>query len=149
MYDAFIWFIRRLKFLLGNNYMYDAFIWFIRRLKWDIGIQIHYQQVITCTNLSLLCNAGFHVLFRKVGLSSMGRVFSCDQAALWTLLSARLSVCLSVCDTFFHYVPLIVSSWNFQQLLRLTELMSIRKVKVRGQRSRSQRSWPHLAVFGL
>ena len=45
-------------------------------------------------------------------------------------------------------VPVIVSSWKFQELLPLTDIMSMQKVKVRGQRPRSQRSWPHLAVSG-
>ena len=78
-------------------------------------------------------------------------IFSCNQAALWMVQSVcpsvRQPVCLSA--TPFHYVPVIVSSWNFQKLLSLTEVMSMRKVKVGGQRSRSQRSWPHLAVSGL
>ena len=38
----------------------------------------------------------------------------------------------------FDYVPIIVSSWNFQELLPMTEVTSMQKVKVRGQRSRSQ-----------
>ena len=41
-------------------------------------------------------------------------LFSCDQAALWMVQSVRLSVCPSL---LFHYVPIIVSSWNFQELL--------------------------------
>ena len=41
-------------------------------------------------------------------------IFSCDQAALRTVQSVRLSVCLL---HLFHYVPIIVSSWNFQELL--------------------------------
>ena len=49
----------------------------------------------------------------------------------------RPSVCLS---HLFHYVPVIVSSRNFQELLPMTEVMSMQKVKVIGQRSRSQRS---------
>ena len=45
----------------------------------------------------------------------------------------------SVCPShLFHYVPIIISSWNFQELLPLTELMSMQKVKVTGQRSRSK-----------
>ena len=48
--------------------------------------------------------------------------------------------------TNFNYVLIIVSSWNFQELLLMTEVMSMRKVDVRGQRSRSQRSNPNLAV---
>ena len=67
-------------------------------------------------------------------------IFSCDQAALWMVQSiclSVLSVCLSV--TLFDYVPIIVSSQNFQELLPMTKVTSMQKVKVRGQRSRSQR----------
>ena len=78
------------------------------------------------------------------------QVFSCDQAALWMVQSVCLSVCLSVRPShLFHHVPSIVSSWNFQELLPWTEVMSMQKLKVRGQRSRSQRSTPNLAVSGL
>ena len=81
-------------------------------------------------------------------------IFSCDQAAIWLVqsvcLSVRLSVCLSVClSHLFHHVPIIVSSWNFQELLPWSKVMSMQKVKVRGQRSRSQRSTSNLAVSGL
>ena len=81
-------------------------------------------------------------------------VFSCDQAALQMVFSVcpsvRLSVCLSVClSHLFDYVPIIVSSWNFQELLPMTKVRSMQKVKVRGQRSRSQRSQPNLTVSGL
>ena len=78
-------------------------------------------------------------------------IFSCDQAALWMVFSVRLSVCLSVCPSvcpsvrlshLFDYVPIIVSSWNFQELSHWTRVRSMQKVKVRGQRSRSQRSRP-------
>ena len=77
-------------------------------------------------------------------------IFSCDQAALWMVQSVRPSVCLSVrLSHLFHHVPIIVSSWNFQELLPWSKVMSMQKVKVRGQRSRSQRSTPNLAVSGL
>ena len=69
--------------------------------------------------------------------------------------SVRLSVCpsvhLSVCPSvrlsvrlshLFDYVTIIVSSWNFQELSHWTRVRSMQKVKVRGQRSRSQRSRP-------
>ena len=49
----------------------------------------------------------------------------------------------------FDYVPIIVSSWNFQELLPVTEVTSMQNVKVRGQRSRSQRSQPNFTVSGL
>ena len=64
--------------------------------------------------------------------------------------SVRLSVCPSVClSHLFDYVPIILSSWNFQELLPVTKVTSMQKVKVRGQRSRSQRSQPNLTVSGL
>ena len=60
--------------------------------------------------------------------------------------SVRPSVCLS---HLFDYVPIIVSSWNFQELLPMTKVRSMQKFKVKGQRSRSQRSQPNLTVSGL
>ena len=45
-------------------------------------------------------------------------------------LSVRPSVCLS---HLFDYVPIIVSSWNFQELLPVTKVTSMQKVKVKGQ----------------
>ena len=60
--------------------------------------------------------------------------------------SVRPSVRLS---HLFDYVPIIVSSWNFQELSLGTRVRSMQKVKVRGQRSRSQRSRPNLTVSGL
>ena len=59
-------------------------------------------------------------------------IFSCDQVGLSFCPSARLW-------HLFHYVP-VIASWNFQGSLPLTKMMSMQKLKVRGQRSRSQRS---------
>ena len=73
-------------------------------------------------------------IWLKIGFPEL---FSCDQAALRTPLSVRQSVCLS---HLFHYVPVDVSTQNFQELLPMTKVMSMQKVKVTGQRSRSQRS---------
>ena len=57
------------------------------------------------------------------------------------------AVCPSVClSHIFYYVPIIVSSWNFQELLPMTEVMSMQKFKVGGQRSRSQRLKNKLAI---
>ena len=49
-------------------------------------------------------------------------------------------VCLSgVClSHIIHDVSVIVSSWNFQDLLPLTKVMSMQEVKVRGQSHRGQ-----------
>ena len=60
-------------------------------------------------------------------------------------LFVRLSIRLSV--TPFHYVPVIVSSWKFQELLPLTEVMP----KGQGERSNAMVTEvkPNLAVSGL
>ena len=61
-----------------------------------------------------------------------------------------LFVCPSVrLSHLFDYVPIIVSSWNFQELSPRTRVRSMQKVKVRGQRTRSQTSRPNLTVSGL
>ena len=58
-------------------------------------------------------------------------IFSCDQEALYMAQSVCLSVPLSVrLSHLFHYVPIIVSSRNFQELLPVTGVRSIQKVKV-------------------
>ena len=72
-------------------------------------------------------------------------IFSCDQAALRALLSVCPSIRLS---HLFHNVPVIVSSWNFQELLPLTKVISLQKVKFRDQSSRSQMSKQILPQFG-
>ena len=48
----------------------------------------------------------------------------------WYFPSVRPSVCLS---HLFHYVPINVSSWNFQEWLPLTKVRSMQKVEVKGQ----------------
>ena len=70
-------------------------------------------------------------------------IFSCDQAALRMAISVCLSVCLSVrlpvcLWHLFDNVPIIVSSLNFQKLLPMTKVMSMQKVKVKGQGIRGQ-----------
>ena len=40
---------------------------------------------------------------------------------------------LSFSEQIVDYVPVIVSSWNFQELLPLTDVMSMQKAKIKGQ----------------
>ena len=65
-------------------------------------------------------------------------IFSCDQAALWMVQSVCLSVCLW---RLFHYVPIIVSSWNFQELLPMTKWCPCKRsrseVKSQGHRGQN------------
>ena len=72
----------------------------------------------------------------------------------WYFPSVFLSVCQSVrpsvrLSQLFQYVPIILSSLNFQELLPMIKVRSMQKTMVRGQRSRSQRSKPNLTVSGL
>ena len=62
--------------------------------------------------------------------------FSIVNFSLYFLAATvRLSVCLS---HLFHHVPIIVSSWNFQELSPWSKVMSMQKVKVKGQGHRGQ-----------
>ena len=66
-------------------------------------------------------------------------MFSCDQAALWRVLSSCPSARPSVCLLHpFH---------NFWGIITLAKVMFMRKVKVRGQTYRSQRSKTILPQF--
>ena len=98
---------------------------------------IFYQAIM---NQHEICDDWIHIIFLAVT----------KQLYEWFSPSVGPSVCPSVgLSHLFDYVPIIISSWNFQELLPMTEVMSMQKVKVRGQRSRSQRSTPNLAVSGL
>ena len=66
----------------------------------------------------------------------------------WFSPSVCLLVCLSVRHTFFAMFPSLHHP-EIQELLPITKVMSMQKVKVRGQRSRSERSQPNLTVSGL
>ena len=69
---------------------------------------------------------------------------------VWMVQSICLSVWLSIRPSVllshhFHYVPFIISSWNFQELLSMTKSMSMEKSKGRSQSLRMPRSKPNLA----
>ena len=72
-----------------------------------------------------------HTTKNILSLSVLGQIFiaATKQLYEWFSPSVRLSV-----TRFFVYVLIIVSSWNFQELLAMTEVASLQKV--RGQRSR-------------
>ena len=72
----------------------------------------------------------------------MQSIFSCDQAALRTLLSVRLSVRLSLCDTFF---TMFLSSYHHEIFRSYYHWQKWCPCK----RSRSQRSKPNLSVSEL
>ena len=87
---------------------------------------------------------------------SPGTVFSCDQAALRTLLSVRPSVHPSVRPsvTPFSLCSHHCIIMKFSGMITMTEVLSMQKVKVRGRRSRSHRTknhqfWPKFGISGL
>ena len=131
------------------------------RCKWRIFFKFCTQVCLGVPSINLwfvlsyLIKYAHNSIISDFSIFGIHRViFSCDQAALQMVFSVRLSVCPSVClsvcpSHLFDYVPIIVSSWNFQEFLPMTNVRSMQKVKVRGQRSRSQRSQPNLTVSGL
>ena len=80
------------------------------------------------------------VLYRQLELTKLTRPDLHQVVGLFI----QVDVCPSVCHTFLTMFP---SSYH-QELLSMTKVTFIQKVKVRGQRSRSQRSTPNLAVSG-
>ena len=82
------------------------------------------------------CTTSFIHHFLRL-MMSFSFLAATKQLYEWYFLSVRPSVRLS---HLFDYVRIIVSSWNFQELSHWTRVRSMQKV--RGQRSRSQRSRP-------
>ena len=115
--------------------------------RWPIVFQGHPSnfKVTRYKTSPILTQIGH---FRTIGRSQLSNPSDLPCLAATKQLYERyfLSVCLS---HLFDYVPIIVSSRNFQELLPMTEVMSMQKVKVIGERSRSQRSQPNLTVSGL
>ena len=111
----------------------------------DNGLSPGRCQAIIWTDARILLTGSLGINFHEIFIEINNFLAATKQLNEWFSPSVCLSVCLW---RLFHYVPIIVSSWNFQGLLPMTKVMSMQKVKVRGQRSRSQRSWPHLAVSG-
>ena len=124
--------------LMHTHYEYYFALIFILRKIIATNVVYHYRcAAVICTKLKL--NRSKTLLCVRLGFMTFHFIFSCDQAAIWLVQSVHPSVCLSVCPShLFHHVPIIVSSWNFQELLPWSKVMSMQKVKVRGQRSRSQ-----------
>ena len=127
----------------------------LSRVQWDEYVQIgRYREDSKGAEIRREIRPISMVGCPKILREFVSHIFSCDQAALQMIFSVCLSVCPSVClsvrpSHLFHHVPIIVSSWNFQELLPMTKVTSMQKVQVRGQRSRSQRSTPNLTVSGL
>ena len=90
-----------------------------------------WSQLKIPTNIVWCVQNSSHALWYSAFLAATKQLYK------WYFPSVCPSVCLS---HLFHHVSIIVSSWNFQELLPWSKVMSMQKVKVRGQRSRSQSS---------
>ena len=110
------------------------------------GMVTHYRQLIYLKKKNIRHS---DITWASRCLKSPAAWFLAATKQLYDWFSpfVRPSVCPSV--TPFSPCSLIVSSWNFQELLPWSKVMSMQKVNVRGQRSRSQRSTPNLAVSVL
>ena len=93
-----------------------------------------------------VCNQVYVYIFWYIVQTPTVFLAATAQLNEWYFLSVCPSVRLS---HLFHYVPIIISSCNFQELLPMTRVRSMQKVKVKGERARSQRSRPNLEVSGL
>ena len=70
------------------------------------------------------------LIFKKLeGLSWVGEVVN----HIWIYGSKVAEGSSAFQRRSCDYVPIIVSSWNFQELLPMTDVKSMQKVKVKGQ----------------
>ena len=104
----------------------------IRKNDSLIFMKLDFNDKLRCKNmilpqLYLYLNTYFRILY-LLFLAATKQLYE------WYFLSVCLSVCPSVCPShLFDYVPIIVSSWNFQELSPQTRVTSMQKVKVKGQ----------------
>ena len=124
------------------------------------------RNILLCNLCNNLCICGmfyeYHVMVQFVEKFQLNKVYTTNMFVIFICInfyisesihlrylrlyfqlrpssSKNTSFCLSFClsVTHFNYVPVIVSSWNLQELLPLTKVMSMQEAKVRGQRSRT------------
>ena len=129
------WLFSSLTFCVGSCYQTETAIqWVCGTGSWWVALTLQYSQLVHSTLSNM-------ILSKQKNLHLFSSQYICV-----ILQDVRPSVRPS---HLFDYVPITVSSWNFQELLPVTEVTSMQKVKVRGQRSRSQKSQPNLTVSGL
>ena len=130
---------------INFHYKVQIVYFFIVLQKFGRDINSHYKVQIVYILIVLQKfgrDINSHDTISHEILSSIVSNFLAVTKQLYEWFSS--SVCPSIPPShFFDYVPIIVLSWNFQELLPMIEVTSMKKVKVRGQRSRSQRSTPN------
>ena len=136
--------------LVSNTVIFGSIKWkhifgWVCKLIWTKGsysnrYNVETKHMNSCQLISLdgmLASKGKAIFVLFVNWTTV--IFSRDQAALWMVFSVRPSVRPSVrLSHLFDYVPIIVSSWNFQELSPRTRVRSMQKsrseVKGRGHR---------------
>ena len=117
-----------------------------------LGIShLYFNISISSKPWSILCTHSIISFKRTPFQQQSNNIFSCDQAALWMVQSVRPSVRPSDRHTFFTMFPssyhheIFRSYYHWQRTLTWCPC---KKVIVRGQSPRSQRSKEILAQFG-
>ena len=141
-----------LNLLNGDKYngMHSAI-----NYKWNDSIALTFERAVKCNKRSLDCKS-FSSKNPENRVNRFGHLIEWFLAATKQLYKWYFpSVCPSVCLS----VPLSVTPFwlcshhhiimKFLELLQMTTVRSMQIVKVRDQRSRSQRSQPNLNVSGL
>ena len=124
--------------IVWSKYISDFQIWLMFCTHGICKQSRHYISITIADDVlsSLRCTEfqlNIHLNQLRVILVALCLIFvSCNQAALRTLLSVGLSVCLW---NLFHNFPVIGSSRMFQKLLPLPKVVSMQKVKVRCQKA--------------
>ena len=102
--------------------------------------KIHKQNIIGVIETHTLGNFINHMVFGDQRVSTKKQRWWAAFSSIFLAATKQLyewyflSVCPSVrLSHLFDYVPIIVSSWNFQELSHWTRVRSMQKVKVRGQ----------------
>ena len=150
--DTYLWSTCRVSLYSENARMCAKWQWHARDCVTGLHDNPNPVTTVECVSLSIAHTWAFSLLSHAYCVQTELRCRlsnECDTTKLHFFLAATKQLyewlSQSVCPSV---APFSLPSWNFQTLLPMTEVMSMQKVKVRGERSRSQRSNPNLAVSG-
>ena len=117
----------------GDNFAYFCNLFTSRNWKLELTVCIwSIKSVLFCPYLFSQAHT-----YIEMEMLALWGIFSCNQAALWMVQSVHPSVRPSIhLSNLFHYVPIIVSSWSFQQWQKW-DLCKRSEVKGQGHRGQN------------